>query len=180
MAHVWVSRIELTFALALLTGTLCGCNDHNNSVQSAATNAATTTSATSDTTSSSSALTPTSTPTSSSASTSSSAPASSSASTSSSASNSSISSASQTVRAALSWTAPTQNTDGSTLTNLAGFRIYYGTDATALDSMVQITGASTTSYVVGSLSSGTYFFAIKSYNITGTESDLSGVVSLTI
>src|ERR1700686_4746433 len=40
--------------------------------------------------------------------------------------------------AALSWTAPDQNTDGSTLTNLAGYRIYYGTSANTLDQVIQI------------------------------------------
>jgi hypothetical protein len=32
-------------------------------------------------------------------------------------------------RATLSWTAPTENTDGTTLANLAGYRIRYGTSA---------------------------------------------------
>jgi hypothetical protein len=88
--------------------------------------------------------------------------------------------ASQTVSAALTWTVPSRNTDGSSLTNLAGYRIYYGADTSAMTSMVQVVGASTTSYVVQNLTPGTYYFAIKSYNIAGTESDLSGVVSTTI
>ena len=33
--------------------------------------------------------------------------------------------------AALSWAVPTENTDGTPLTNLAGYQIYYGTSATA-------------------------------------------------
>jgi hypothetical protein len=90
------------------------------------------------------------------------------------------SNASQTVSAALSWTVPSQNTDGSSLTNLAGYRIYYGANASAMTSVVQVVGASTTSYVVQNLTPGTYYFAIKAYNIAGTESDLSGVVSATI
>lgn len=89
-------------------------------------------------------------------------------------------SSAQTVSAELSWTAPSLNTDGTALTNLAGYRVYYGTEATALNSMVQIVGPSVTTCVLTDLSPGIYFFAIKSYNIDGTESDLSGVVSATI
>src|SRR4029453_5899928 len=34
--------------------------------------------------------------------------------------------------ATLSWTPPTRNTDGTTLTNLPGYRIYYGTSSGSL------------------------------------------------
>jgi Putative Ig domain len=48
--------------------------------------------------------------------------------------------------AALSWTAPTQNTDGSALTDLAGYRVYHGTSPSALSDVVQVPGATSTSY----------------------------------
>ena len=41
--------------------------------------------------------------------------------------------------ATLSWTPPTQNTDGSTINNLAGFRIQYGTSASALTQTIEVT-----------------------------------------
>lgn len=79
--------------------------------------------------------------------------------------------------ARLSWTPPTRNTDGSTLANLAGYRIHYGTSATALVQSIQVANASATSYTVANLSPGTYYFAVRAYSNAGTESDLSNAVS---
>jgi hypothetical protein len=82
--------------------------------------------------------------------------------------------------AALSWTAPTQNTDGSALTDLGGYRIYYGTSASALNQTITVSNAGLTTYVIDSLATGTWYFAVKSFDTGGVESDLSGVVSDTI
>ncbi|MGQ0836340.1 MAG: hypothetical protein ACT4O5_15750 [Gammaproteobacteria bacterium] len=40
--------------------------------------------------------------------------------------------------ATIRWTPPGQNTDGSTLTNLAGYRISYGTSPTALTQAIEV------------------------------------------
>ncbi len=53
--------------------------------------------------------------------------------------------------ATLSWTAPTENTDGSPLTNLAGYHIYYGTTEGSWTSTITILEATETSYVVSGL-----------------------------
>jgi hypothetical protein len=82
--------------------------------------------------------------------------------------------------ATLSWTAPTQNTDGTALTNLTGYRIYYGTNSSSLTQSVTISTVGTTTYMIGSLGSGTWYFAIRAYNATGVESDLSNLASKTI
>ena len=82
--------------------------------------------------------------------------------------------------ATLSWTPPTRNTDGSTLTNLAGYRIYYGTSSSTLNRTVQIANAGVATYVVGNLSPATWYFAVRSYNTAGAESTSSTVVSKTI
>lgn len=82
--------------------------------------------------------------------------------------------------ATLSWTAPDQNTDGSALTNLAGYRIYYGTSANDLDQVISISNVGITAYVVDDLTAGTYYFSIRAYTSAGTESSLSNVVSDTI
>lgn len=82
--------------------------------------------------------------------------------------------------ATLSWQAPTQNTDGSTITNLAGYRIVYGTSAAALTQTVEISNPSVTSYVVDQLTSATWYFAVKAYTTAGAESSLSNVASKTI
>jgi hypothetical protein len=83
-------------------------------------------------------------------------------------------------QATLSWAAPDQNTDGSALTNLAGYRIYYGTSAAALNQVIDIATVGMTTYVVDDLTSGTYYFSIRAYNAAGVESELSNIVSSTI
>jgi hypothetical protein len=82
--------------------------------------------------------------------------------------------------ATLSWTPPTQNTDGSALTDLAGYRIVYGRTATALDQTVQVANAGTARYTITGLTSGTWYFRVKAYNSAGAESDVSNAGSKTI
>jgi hypothetical protein len=82
--------------------------------------------------------------------------------------------------ASLSWTPPTQNTDGSTIANLAGFRIQYGTSATALTQTIQVANPGVASYVVTGLGSGTWYFAVKAYSSSGAESANSNVATKTI
>lgn len=82
--------------------------------------------------------------------------------------------------ATLSWTPPTQNSDGSTLTNLAGYRITYGRSANVLDRSISLTNPSLNTYVVENLSAGTWFFSVTSVNSEGTASSSSNVASKTI
>ncbi|HEY4368490.1 MAG TPA: putative Ig domain-containing protein [Steroidobacteraceae bacterium] len=84
---------------------------------------------------------------------------------------------SATGTATLSWTPPTQNTDGTTLTNLSGYRIYYGTSSSALNQTIQVSGAGMSRYVVDDLAPATYYFAVKAVTSAGTESSLSNVAS---
>jgi hypothetical protein len=79
--------------------------------------------------------------------------------------------------ATLTWSAPTENADGSTLTDLAGYRISYGTSASSLTQTVQVTNASVTTYVIENLSPGTWYFSVKTYSSAGTESIPSRTVS---
>ena len=78
--------------------------------------------------------------------------------------------------AALYWEPPTTNTDGSTLTNLAGYRIVYGATATQLTQTIQLANAGLSSYLVESLAPGTYYFAVRAYTSKGAESTDSNVV----
>jgi hypothetical protein len=82
--------------------------------------------------------------------------------------------------ATLSWAAPTQNSDGSPLTNLTGYRIHYGTNASSMTQVVDLASLSLTNYTIGNLPAGTWFFAITAYNSAGVESPLSNVASKTI
>lgn len=80
----------------------------------------------------------------------------------------------------LSWTAPTQNTDGTELTDLSGYRIYYGTSADNLSNGVDV-AATATEYTISGLTVGTtYYFALTALNLAGIESERSTVVSRTI
>jgi hypothetical protein len=82
--------------------------------------------------------------------------------------------------ASLSWAPPTRNTDGSTLTNLAGYRVSYGTSASSLTRVVTISNPGISSYVVEGLTAGTWYFSIKAYTSSGTESAASTVASKSI
>ena len=79
--------------------------------------------------------------------------------------------------ATLSWTPPTRNTNGTTLTNLAGYRIYYGTSPSALTRTVTLSNAGLTRYVISDLSAATWYFSIRAYTTSGVESANSNNVS---
>jgi len=80
----------------------------------------------------------------------------------------------------LKWVAPTQNTDGTPLTDLAGYTVYWGTDPNNLTSTAKLTDATATSYAVTGLTSGTWYFALSTYTSAGTDSALSNIGSKTI
>jgi hypothetical protein len=82
--------------------------------------------------------------------------------------------------ATLAWVVPSKNTDGSALTNLAGYRIYYGTRADSLTEVIDVPTIGATDYVIDNLTAGTYYFSIRTYTSAGTESALSKIVSDTI
>lgn len=76
----------------------------------------------------------------------------------------------------LSWTPPTQNTDGTSLANLAGYRVVYGTSASTLNQMVQV-NAGVSSMVIENLAPATYYFAVRAYTTSGVESSNSNVAT---
>jgi len=82
--------------------------------------------------------------------------------------------------ATLSWEAPTTTTQGAALTNLAGYRIYYGVYSNDLSQTVLVNGIGLQTYMIDNLGQGTWYFAIKAVTSTGVESPLSNVVSKTI
>jgi hypothetical protein len=80
----------------------------------------------------------------------------------------------------LSWTAVSQNTSGAALTDLAGYKVYYGTSPNALSSLAVLPDPSATSYQATNLSSGTWYFAVAAYTTDGMEGVLSNIVSQTV
>jgi hypothetical protein len=86
-----------------------------------------------------------------------------------------------TSSASLDWAAPTTNTNGSALTNLGGYKIYYGTSSSRLSSTITISNPGLQTYVVEGLPIGTtYYFAIVAVTTGGVESADSTVVSMQI
>lgn len=79
-----------------------------------------------------------------------------------------------------SWVPPTENSNGSPLTNLAGYKIHYGTASQDYTHVVALNNPSLNRYVLDSLPSGTYYFAITAYNSAGVESNLSGEIATTL
>ena len=82
--------------------------------------------------------------------------------------------------AELIWTAPTQNEDGTPLTNLAGYKIRYGSSYGALNQVVDVPNPAVTSATIEGLAAGTWYFTVASYTNTGIESAPTGAVSRTI
>jgi hypothetical protein len=91
-----------------------------------------------------------------------------------------VSAAVATNGVAVSWTPPTQNADGSTLTDLSGYKIHYGTQAGDYTDSVAVNTAGVTSYTLDSLPKGTVYIAMTAVNAAGAESDFSKEVSVTV
>ena len=75
---------------------------------------------------------------------------------------------------------PTENSDGTALTDLAGYRIYYGRSASALDQVVAIGNPGLTSYLVENLSPARWYFSMTTLNSRGVESGRSATASKTV
>lgn len=82
--------------------------------------------------------------------------------------------------ATLSWTPPTQNVDGTSLVDLAGYRLLYGPSATNLVQLIDVPNPSLHVYIIENLTPGTWFFCVKAFNVKGAESVCSNIASKTI
>jgi hypothetical protein len=81
--------------------------------------------------------------------------------------------------ATLTWVAPTLNTNGTKLTDLAGYYVLYGTNAGALSQTITLPNPGANTYVVSGLSVGTWFFAVEAYDSAGNTSAPSNIASKT-
>ncbi len=77
--------------------------------------------------------------------------------------------------ATLSWDAPTTNADGTPLTDLAGYNVYYGTASGVYGTPIDVHNVLT--YKVTGLSEGLKYFAVTAYDTGGNESCYSNEVS---
>ena len=82
--------------------------------------------------------------------------------------------------ATLSWEPPRRNLDGSTISNLAGYWIFYGTSPTSLNLTIKIPDPYITTYTVDKLRPGTYYFSIVAITATGVRGSASPTMSKTI
>ena len=82
--------------------------------------------------------------------------------------------------ATLAWTDPTANTNGSSLTNLAGVHLFYGQSQSSLTNEITVPSTSENTYTISGLASGTWYFAATAYTTTGVQSALSAIGTKTI
>jgi hypothetical protein len=83
----------------------------------------------------------------------------------------------QAAQVTLSWKAPTTNEDGTTLTDLAGYNLYYGQKSRNYDVVIDV-GSSTSSIISGLEPGQIYYFAVTAYDWSGNESDFSSEVDV--
>jgi hypothetical protein len=79
----------------------------------------------------------------------------------------------------LTWTPPTENEDGTPLTNLAGYRLRYGVQSGNYTSVVNLANPGLATYVLGGLANGTYYVVISAYSQSGVESSYSNEATAT-
>lgn len=74
--------------------------------------------------------------------------------------------------AVLTWAAPQFNPDGSAITGLLGYRVYKSSSSLGPYSLVStIADPATLTYTVSGLTSGTWYFVVRSYNANGEGTD---------
>ncbi len=79
----------------------------------------------------------------------------------------------------VSWEAPTFNENGSELTNLSGFKIYYGQSAHILDKVIIINDPQQTFIKIDALpAERLYFFSITAFNDSGFESQPTNLLQI--
>lgn len=83
--------------------------------------------------------------------------------------------------ATLSWTAPTENEDGTLLNDdLAGYKVYYGPAVGDYPNSMTIANATVTTSMVENLSPGTWVFAVTAFDKSFNESGFSNTATMAI
>jgi hypothetical protein len=79
---------------------------------------------------------------------------------------------------ALAWDPATSYSDGSPLTDLAGYKLYYGTTSGSYTGSIDV--GNVTSYTITNLPPAVYYVVVTVRNLSGTESSYSNQVSKSI
>jgi hypothetical protein len=82
--------------------------------------------------------------------------------------------------AMLSRLPPTENVDGSSVADLAGYRIYSGRSHASLSVALTISNPGITTAVIDGLAAGTHYFSVSAFTSSGAESDASSIGSKTV
>lgn len=82
----------------------------------------------------------------------------------------------------LTWVAPSEREDntGILLSEIAGYKIYYGSSQDFYSGSVDINDRSTAGYTFRNFSAGTYYFVITTLDTNGQESPFSSEIQLII
>jgi len=81
----------------------------------------------------------------------------------------------------LNWVVPTKNTNGTALTDLVGYKIYYGTTVDSMSNVIVLDDVTLSSYTVTNLDANTlYYFKISAVNFDNKESSFSNLASKNI
>lgn len=82
--------------------------------------------------------------------------------------------------ATIAWTAPTKNSDGSALTNLASYKVLYGTSSSSFTKSKLVDDPTALSTTVSALTPATWYFTVHSVTTTGVESGNSNIASKSV
>ncbi len=82
----------------------------------------------------------------------------------------------------LSWVAPAEREDntGISLSEIAGYKVYYGTTQGNYNNSVDINDGTAEGYTFNNFSYGTYYFVVTTYDTERRESQYSTVVKIVI
>ena len=82
----------------------------------------------------------------------------------------------------LSWTAPAEreNNEPISLSEIAGYKVYYGTEERRYPKSVNIKDGSSTGYTFKNLAAGIYHFALTTYDTAGRESQYSAEIVIVV
>jgi hypothetical protein len=80
----------------------------------------------------------------------------------------------------LSWAPPARNEDGTALTDLAAYKVYYGTESRSYDNAIEIENPGIVTYVIENLSPNKYYFAMTAIDSQRVESGYSNEIAETV